>query len=58
VAAETFAKVVPDAPRFVGSTAEEQQKSIERLKEWWKQNGATLKWDEKPGMLVRPAKGR
>jgi hypothetical protein len=55
-AAEAFTKVVPDAPRFLSSTAAEQQGSIEKLKQWWKENRANLKWDEKRGVLVRPAK--
>ena len=37
-------------------TAAEQQRSIDKMKEWWKENGSKLKWDEKRGMLVQPAK--
>jgi len=55
-AAETFTKVVPDAPRFVGSTVEEQQSSTDKMKQWYKENGAKLKWDEKRGVLVMPKK--
>ena len=55
-AAETFTEVVPDAPHFDGTTAETQQQSIEKLKQWWKENGSKLKWDEKRGMLVLPKK--
>ena len=54
-AAETFTKVVPDAPRFDDSTTKEQQSSIDKIKRWWKENGSNLKWDEKRGILVRPA---
>ena len=35
--------------RYHGSTAEEQ-------KQWWKENGGNLKWDEKRGLLVLPKK--
>jgi hypothetical protein len=55
-AAEAFGKVVPDAPRFAGTTAQEQQASIDRIKRWWKENSGILRWDEKRGMLVLPAK--
>jgi hypothetical protein len=54
VAANTFAEVVPDSPRFVGSTAETQQSSIDKIKQWWKENGSKLKWDEKRGVLALP----
>jgi hypothetical protein len=57
-AAQAFTEVVPDAPRFVGSTAEEKKDSIEKLKQWWKENGKTLQWNEKHGTLVRPGKKR
>jgi hypothetical protein len=56
-AAETFTKVVPDAPRFDGTTAEEKWSSIDKIKQWWKENGPKLKWDAKRGMLVLPKKG-
>ncbi|MEI8376673.1 MAG: hypothetical protein WCJ35_27980 [Planctomycetota bacterium] len=55
-AAREFTRVVPDAPRFDGSTAETQQHSIEKLKQWWKENGGNLKWDEKRGVLALPKK--
>jgi hypothetical protein len=57
LAAETFTKVVPDAPRFDGTTAVTLQASIDKMKQWWKENGSKLKWDEKRGMLVLPKKG-
>jgi hypothetical protein len=56
-AAKTFTEVVPDAPRYKGDTAEEQQASIDKLKQWWKENGEKVKWDEKRGVLVRPPNG-
>ena len=55
-AAETFAQVVPDAPRYDGTTPETQQSSIDKMKQWWKENGPKLRWDEKRGMLVRQTK--
>ena len=55
-AAETFTKVVPDAPKFDGTTAETQEQSIKKLKQWWQENGSKLKWDEKHGVLVLPKK--
>ncbi|MGO9107604.1 MAG: hypothetical protein ACLP9L_00080 [Thermoguttaceae bacterium] len=55
-AAETFTKLVPDAPKFDGTTAETQQQSIKKLKQWWKENSSRLKWDEKRGMLTIPKK--
>jgi hypothetical protein len=51
-AAKTFTEVVPDAPRFAGSTAEEEQRSIDKMREWWKNNGENLIWDAKRGVLV------
>ena len=56
VTAEAFTKVVPDAPRFDGTTAETQQASIDKMKQWWKENGSKLKWDEKRGVLALPKK--
>lgn len=56
LAAETFAKSVPDCPQFDGTTALSQQQSIEKIKQWWKENGPKLKWDEKRGVLVLPKK--
>jgi hypothetical protein len=55
-AAETFSKMVPDAPRFEGFSAEEKQTSIDKMTRWWKENGAKLKWEEKRCLLVRPTK--
>jgi hypothetical protein len=55
-AAETFTKLVPDAPHFDGSTAESQQQSIDKLKQWLKENGPKLKWNEKRGVLSLPKK--
>jgi hypothetical protein len=55
-AAEIFTKVVPDAPKFDGTTAETQQRSIEKLKQWWKENKEKVKWDEKQGLLLLPKK--
>ncbi len=52
-AAAVFAQVVPEAPRFAGSTSPEQQASIDQIKQWWKDNGPRLKWDDKRGVLVR-----
>ncbi len=55
-AAETFNKVVPDAPPFDGLTTETQQQTIDKLKHWWKENSAKLKWDEQRGVLSLPKK--
>jgi hypothetical protein len=53
-AAEAFTELVPDAPRFDGTTTETQDSSLEKLTKWWKENSTKLTWDEKNGLLVRP----
>ena len=53
LAAETFAKAVPECPQFDGTTPLLQQQSVEKIRRWWKDNGSKLKWDEKQGVLVR-----
>ena len=55
-AAEALTKLVPDAPHFDGSTSETQQRYIDKMKQWWKDNAALLKWDEKRGVLSLPEK--
>jgi len=51
-AAKTFTELVPDAPRFGGTTDEEQRQSIQEITKWWKANRSNLTWDAERCMLV------
>ena len=51
-AARSFAELAPDAPRFGGTTDEEQRQSIQEIMKWWKENRSNLVWDADHGTLV------
>lgn len=51
-AAQKFTELVPDAPRFGGTTDEEQRQSIQEIAKWWNANRRNLTWDAECGMLV------
>ena len=50
--ARTWAKVAPESIHFAGCTDAEKQACLDKMKQWWKENGSKLKWDDKRGMLV------
>jgi hypothetical protein len=57
-AAFKFTGVVPDAPKYDGTTAKMQRLSIQKLKQWWTDNRQNLVWNEKRAVLELPKQAK